>query len=318
MYVRGMENELPTAAQPRYPVRLAAQKSGVSPHVLRAWERRYHVVTPARSGGGQRLYSELDVQRLQLLRHLTGRGHGISQLAKLSLAELESLAATAEAAPQRDRTSDPAAEFTSAAVRAAKCLDAGDLQGVLERAAVGLGVPTFLDEVAGPSIREIGHGWRDGTISVAQEHLATVVFRQVLGWIIDTFEAKQPAPKMIVATPAGQTHELGALMAAAAASVENWDVVYLGADLPAAEVVSAARQAQARAVALSIVHPGDDPGVIHQIIEIRQALDPGVHIFLGGATVTANIEQFSLPGVRAFDSLIQFRVALRAMEAQRS
>jgi MerR family transcriptional regulator, light-induced transcriptional regulator len=318
MYVSGMQNELPAAAQPRYPVRLAAQKSGVSPHVLRAWERRYHVVSPARSGGGQRLYSDLDVQRLQLLRQLTGQGHGISHLAKLSLAELEALGGTAGEAAQRSRTSDPAAEFRSAAIRAAKCLAAGELQAVLERAAVGLGVPAFLDEVAGPSIREIGHGWRDGTISVAQEHLATVVFRQVLGWIIDTFEAKQPAPKMIVATPAGQTHELGALMAAAVASVENWDVVYLGADLPAAEVVSAARQAGARAVALSIVHPGDDPGVISQISEIRQALDPSVHMFLGGAAVAANIDQFSLAGVRAFDSLIQFRVSLRTMEGQHS
>src|SRR5918992_4046083 len=75
--------------QPRHPVRVAAQRSGVNPHVLRAWERRYRVVTPVRSEGGQRLYSDLDVERLRLLRRLTGRGHGIGQLARHSNEELE-------------------------------------------------------------------------------------------------------------------------------------------------------------------------------------------------------------------------------------
>jgi MerR family transcriptional regulator, light-induced transcriptional regulator len=314
-----MKDELISAAQPGYPVRVAAQKSGLSPHVLRAWERRYQVVTPTRTEGGQRLYTDLDVQRLRLLRGLTERGHGISHLAKLALDQLESLAGTQNEVEQTaGQITTRATEFRAAAFRAAQCLAGADLQAVLERAAIGLGVPAFLDEVAGPSIRQIGHGWRDGSISVAQEHLATAVFRQVLGWIIDTFEAKQPAPKMIVATPAGQAHELGALMAAAAASVENWDVIYLGADLPAGEVVSAARQADARAVALSIVHPVGADGAVRQIKEIRKGLDPGVQIFLGGAAVDQSPEQFSLAGVRAFDSLTQFRVALRDMEAQHS
>ena len=73
--------ELSDSRMPRYPVRLVALQTGLTPHVLRAWERRYGVVTPTRTDGGQRLYSQLDIERLSRLRRLTERGHGIGRLA---------------------------------------------------------------------------------------------------------------------------------------------------------------------------------------------------------------------------------------------
>src|SRR5512143_2420604 len=77
---------------PRHPIRVVAQRTGLSGHVLRAWERRYHVVEPTRSEGGQRLYSEADIERLLLLRRLTEAGGAISQLAHLPSSELRRLA----------------------------------------------------------------------------------------------------------------------------------------------------------------------------------------------------------------------------------
>jgi DNA-binding transcriptional MerR regulator/methylmalonyl-CoA mutase cobalamin-binding subunit len=307
-------------AEPRYPVRLAAQKSGVTPHVLRAWERRYQVVAPIRSKGGQRLYSELDVERLRLLRRLTGHGHSIGHLAKLPLGELEGIAAEVDIPQQTAGAvtprSDQAAEFRSAAFHAAQCLAAGELQAVLERAAASLGVPAFLDQVAGPSIREIGHGWKNGVVTVGQEHLATAVFRRVLGWIIDTFQVRDPAARLLVATPPRQVHELGALMAAAAAATAGWDVIYLGADLPVAEILSAAKQVKASAVALSVVLPTDDPGLIEDLAQLRQGLGPEVELFLGGAAVAQQPEPFGAVGAQIVDSLAEFRTALQRLREQ--
>jgi len=77
------------SATPRHAVRITALRTGLTPHVLRAWERRYKVVVPGRSEGGQRLYSDLDVQRLILLRRLTERGHSIARLAGVSQEDLE-------------------------------------------------------------------------------------------------------------------------------------------------------------------------------------------------------------------------------------
>jgi DNA-binding transcriptional MerR regulator/methylmalonyl-CoA mutase cobalamin-binding subunit len=305
-------------ANPRYPVRLAALKSGITPHVLRAWERRYRVVTPGRSAGGQRLYSDDDIERLRLLRRLTAQGHGIGQLAKLPLDELERLwreeEQTEEVGPTDFGMTERAVEFRSAVFKAAQCLAAGELQGALERSAVTLGVPAFLEQVAAPAIREIGHGWQDGTITVGQEHLATAVFRRVLGWIIDTFDVNEPSARLIVGTPPRQAHELGALLAAAAAAAEGWDVIYLGADLPVGDIINATKQANAQAVALSIVTPEEDGRLVEELKQVRQGLGPEVHLFLGGAAVTRQPERFASIAAVLPESLTEFRLSLQELQ----
>lgn len=305
-------------ALPRYPVRLAALRSGITPHVLRAWERRYRVVTPSRSAGGQRLYSDQDIERLRLLRRLTAQGHGIGQLAKLPLDELERLWRDDEEAEDigADDTAvnDRVLEYRSAIFKAAQCLAAGELQGALERAAVTFGVPAFLEQVAAPAIREIGHGWQDGTITVGQEHLATAVFRRVLGWIIDTFDVNEPSARVIVGTPPRQVHELGALLAAAAAASEGWDVIYLGADLPVRDIISATKQAGARAVALSIVTPEEDGTLMEELKQLLQGLGPEVQLFLGGAAVTRRPQRFSSIGAVLPESLSAFRLTLQELQ----
>ncbi|MEP7104831.1 MAG: MerR family transcriptional regulator, partial [Chloroflexota bacterium] len=175
---------------PHYPVRLVALRTGLTPHVLRAWERRYGVVTPIRTDGGQRLYTQHDIERLSRLRRLTERGHAIGRLAPLQLDELmrldeESAANAAASAPADAKAArSPAGSTTDygeEALRATQRLDAVELQAILERAAVTLGVPEFLDGVVAPALEDIGRGWRAHAVSIAQEHLATAVFRRVLG-----------------------------------------------------------------------------------------------------------------------------------------
>ena len=220
--------------------------------MLRAWERRYGVVTPTRTDGGQRLYSEHDIERLGRLRRLTESGHAIGRLAPLELAELmrldeESAADGAPRASLRRQTLAIAWRERSATtprrrVRATQRLDAVELQAVLERAAVTLGVPEFLDGVVAPVLDDIGRGWREHSVSIAQEHLASAVFRRVLGWLLGVYEVNGAAPRLVVATPPGQVHELGALMVAVSAAAEGWAVTYLGPDLPVADLVSAVAQ----------------------------------------------------------------------------
>ena len=221
---------------PRYPVRLVAVRTGLTPHVLRAWERRYGVVSPARTEGGQRLYTDLDIERLRFLRRLTDRGHAIRRIALLPIAELarldeetgvvEERAASADGASRATEAEQADAESVSeaiaAALQATRRLDGVELQAVLERAAVTLGVPVFIDEVVAPALVRVGHGWAEGSVSVAQEHMATAVFRRVLGWLFRVYEVRDTAPRLVVATPPSQVHELGALMVATSAAAEGW------------------------------------------------------------------------------------------------
>ena len=304
---------------PRHPVRLTAFRTGLTAHILRAWERRYQVVTPARSGGGQRLYSDLDLERLHLLRRLTERGHSIGRLAKTSLADLERMVREEDVA---SAIAEPAVgsrpeDFRSAAINAARRLDAAELQAVLERAAVTLGVPGFLDEVAGASLKKIGQDWSEGTLSVAHEHLATAVFRRVLGWILRVYEVNGAGPRLVVATPPRQAHELGALLAGAAAAAEGWEVTYLGADLPIPEILTSARQVGAAAVALSIVYPAIDSRLMTDLQQLRSGLERGVGVLIGGAAASAERERLTAPGVEVVDSLAQFRTALPRLQGQR-
>lgn len=304
-----------TSDQPRYPVRLVASRTGLSPHVLRAWERRYGVVIPTRTEGGQRLYSDLDIERLRLLRRLSERGHSIGPIAGLSLeslAQLDPAAASDEPALGESPTATPhdadtVRELREAALRATRGLDGGSLQMLLERAAVTLGASDFLDRVAVPVLDEIGRGWSEGSISVAQEHLATAVFKRVLNWLLGVYEVKGPAPRLVVATPPGEMHELGALMVAVTAAAERWYVTYLGPDLPVADLLDAARQSDAGAVAISTIHASDRAALEQSIRMTRQGLPRGVPLLLGGAAVPELELESPEHGILMVDSLTELR-----------
>jgi methylmalonyl-CoA mutase cobalamin-binding subunit len=86
----------------------------------------------------------------------------------------------------------------------------------------------------------------------------------------------------VVATPSGQLHELGAVIVASAARNLGWRVIYLGPSLPSAEIAGAALQNRARAVALSIVYPRDDPSLARELDSLKRYLDPEVKILVGG------------------------------------
>lgn len=310
-------NEPADIQTPRFPVRLVAVRTGLSQHVLRAWERRYGVVAPIRTEGGQRLYSQMDIDRLSRLRRLTERGHGIGRLASLGLDELTRLdqEIEAEATPDPTPARSPGGsirDITAAALQATRRLDGVELQAVLERAAVTLGVPDFLDGVVATALDEIGRGWTERSVSVAQEHLATAVFRRVLGWLLGVYEINGPAPRLVVATPPGQVHELGALMVAVSAAAEGWGVTYLGPDLPVVDLVSAATQTGARAVAVSVVYVPDGRAVAAALQETRANLPARVPLLLGGAAAPAILER-DIAGVMVIDSLADLRALLRRL-----
>jgi MerR family transcriptional regulator, light-induced transcriptional regulator len=319
-------NPAADTAVARYPVRLVALRTGLSAHVLRAWERRYGVVTPSRSEGGQRLYSDLDIERLAHLRRLVEGGHAISRIASLPLDALARLEEETGSAAAHDvggmgRLEDHARAksiqaFNEGAMRAIRALDASGLEEMLERAAMTLGVQDFLETVAVTTLEDIGHGWSERSVSVAQEHMATAAFRRVLGWLLGVYQTTGAAHRLVVATPPGERHELGALMAAISAAAEGWNVTYLGPDMPVEELLGAIGQTRAEAVALSIVQPGDERGVLSVLREIRAGLPPRVALFLGGAGAHRIHAGIETAGVQLIDSLADLRPALQRLAAE--
>jgi MerR family transcriptional regulator, light-induced transcriptional regulator len=308
----------------RHPMRVVARRTGLSADLLRVWEKRYDVVKPARSSGGRRLYSDADIDRLRLLYRATLAGRGIGQVAALSTQALATLVrrdADAERANGNGRASStdaraaaPAtAEYLADAGRAIERLDAHALEGVLRRAVVALPVATLLDDLVAPLLERVGTQWREGTVRPVHGHLTTVVLRRVLDRVIDTASAPGASPHLIVATPAGQAHEFGALLTAATAAAEGWRVTYLGAGLPAEDIAEAAVRTRARAVALSLVYPAGDPAVAHELRRLRTLLPDRVTMLAGGAAASAYRAQLDEMDIRLLADLGELRAVLRAL-----
>ncbi|MGB0225452.1 MAG: MerR family transcriptional regulator, partial [Litorivicinaceae bacterium] len=73
---------------PRHPIRLVANRTGLTVDLIRAWEKRYHVVEPARSDTKRRLYSDYDIERLRLIRIAKQNGRRLVDVAPMSLEAL--------------------------------------------------------------------------------------------------------------------------------------------------------------------------------------------------------------------------------------
>jgi len=275
----------------QYPIRLVARRTGLSAHVIRIWEKRYGAVEPERTDTNRRLYSPEQIERLTLLRELKQAGQSIGQVAKLTTPKLRQLAAELDGASSRAArppASAPATNsFLEACLAAIKALDSLALEAELKRAATALGALGLLKRVVAPLAQTIGDLWRDGTLTAAHEHFASAVIRVLLGHTTKPFGGAKHAPVLVVATPAGQIHELGALLVGATAANFGWHVTYLGASLPAAEIAGAAKQNRAQAVALSLVYPEDDPGLEGELTRLREFLPVDVPLLVGGRAMPA-------------------------------
>ena len=310
-----MTNDARTQEEGRHPIGVVAERTGLSPEVLRVWERRYDVVDPARAPGGQRLYSDADVERLRLLRRATQGGRSIGGIARLSMEDLARLVRDDDEARAR-REPDvapeaPPPESLAEAVELTRSLDGARLETLLRRAIAVQGVPRFLESAAAPLLRRIGEEWHAGTITPAQEHLATRVVQRVVMGALAELGVPDDAPAFLVAGPAGERHEMGALLAAAAAASEGWRVIYLGTDLPASGIADAARASGARAVGMSLVFVEDRPRLLAELRDLRERLPLSVPLVIGGRAATSLERELKQTGAHLVADLDALRATLR-------
>ena len=222
-----------------YTIKHAAELTGVSVATLRAWERRYGIVTPHRTEAGYRLYDAEAVRALSVMNALVVEGWAPRQAAAETLRRIES---GDDAAPVAlDSAGSTAAEpaGTAAFVDAAARLDAVTLAEVLDERFSRGSFESVVDGWLMPALRALGEGWAEGRVSVAGEHLAAYAVQRRLAAAYDAAASRASGPRVIVGLPPGARHELGALAFATAARRAGLAASYLGADLPAADWSSA-------------------------------------------------------------------------------
>jgi DNA-binding transcriptional MerR regulator len=227
-----------------------SRRAGVSPELLRAWERRYGLLTPTRSPGGLRLYSLDDLERVRLMsRHI---GEGLAAREAAALARRASLSAEPTTPPARETTTTPFdPEFARAELaRTTEAFDEPGAQTVLDELLAVATLEALLSQVVVPYLHELGRRWERGELSVAQEHFASNLLRGRLlglarGW------GSGGGPRALLACPPGERHDLGLIVFGLALRNRGWRIHFLGSDTPTASLVEASRAIQPELIVLS-------------------------------------------------------------------
>ena len=257
-------DKLPTDV-PRCPINVAARRSGLSAHVIRAWERRYSAITPDRTSKARRLYSDWEVHRLVVLRQAVELGHRIGEIARLPIEELRALVGRdavpgVEASPRIPLPRSRLIEVTLDAVRAFD--SAGYAQSLLQ-ATRTMAVPELFDDFVTALLAEIRAQIAAGEMRVAHERFAWAYLRDFLSDLLASSGAAPWSSTAVISTPEGDHREAAALMAAVTASRAGWDVVYAGPAVPVGELAYIVRQRHAAVVILGLLPgstaPADPP-----------------------------------------------------------
>ncbi len=304
-----------TAPEPgSHPLRVVMRLTGLSADTLRIWERRHHAVTPARTDGNARRYSDRDIRRLGLLAAATANGHPIGTLVLRSDEELVRLAAPAPTPSNRDDLS-PTEYLVSQFLDAVEAFDPRASEEVLRRGAALLPPKQLALEVIAPAMRAVGDRWHDGKLSVAQEHMATQQARAVVERVKSAGGASHNAERILFAAPEGHLHELGLLIGALLATHHGFDAVVLGANTPIEDMLSASKRAGAPLVVVAVSRDLDTDEQRILTARLRKLATqrdvwiglPRGHALSGMASVA-----------RVFDSLQDLDMALAARASTKS
>lgn len=311
-----MVDILKSSTEPAHPIKVVATRTGLSKDVIRVWERRYSAISPARADTGRRLYTDADIDRLLQLKKATAMGWRISDVAQLPQGELDKLLETElqgqqqalQPAPLETLSSETGDSYLQRCILAIEELNPWKLDSLLASASVAMSIPRLLDELVAPLLSTIGERWHRGELRVGHEHMASSVIRRFLDNLRETASIHADGPTILVTTPSGQNHEMGAMMAAVVAAVEGWKTIYLMPNMPARDIAAMAMQAGARALALSITYPPDDPLIASELRFLKRQIPEGVALFVGGqaaASYVAVLEEIGARHLTSFGDIIE-------------
>jgi DNA-binding transcriptional MerR regulator len=218
-----------------------ARRVGVSPELLRAWERRYGLLRPIRSGGGFRLYTSEDAERVARMRAALDEGLSAAEAARQALAQ---------ARPTEGLLDDARGRFLAAVRR----YDEAAAQSVLDEALSAFMLETVVRDLILPALRQIGDEWANGTLEVGQEHFASNLIRPRL-LALARLWGRGGGPLAILACPPGERHDIGLIAFGLLLRSHGWRILFLGADTPIGTLERAIAATDPRLVVVASVDP---------------------------------------------------------------
>jgi MerR family transcriptional regulator, light-induced transcriptional regulator len=276
---------------PIFNTKAVARETGVPPDTFRAWERRYGVPRPQRTPGGHRLYSERDMAVIRWLRDRTGEGMNISHAVML-------LTNVLEEAPQPAANSEARAldRMVDELVTTLTSFDAAGGERIVSEAFSIYPFESVLLDLVQPAMVEVGERWHRGEINVAAEHFATEFVRRKLAGLLNVFENNASRETIVVGCAPQELHDMGVLFASLFLVRRGWHVVYLGPQVPLADLLETVQKVKPDLVCLS-ASTVETAAFMQDVARALQKRFPQVRFGYGGRIFNANPElSLTMPG----------------------
>ncbi|GEL73996.1 MerR family transcriptional regulator [Myxococcus virescens] len=274
-------------AERTYRINIAAELAGVRVELIRAWERRYGVLTPRRTPAGYRAYTDRDVAVLKQLKRLTDEGVAISEAAKLLPQLMEGLEAAAAGRGASPDARLHAETWRESVLAAAQAYDQPRVSDVLDEVLAALPPLKAFDEVLAPLLCDVGERWESGTLTVAQEHLVSQMVRARLVSLLHAAPLGRHRHGVLACFPE-EEHEMGLLGAALRLRHLGVRVTLLGQRVPVEDLGRAVLALRPDFVGLSTVASRSAEAFEDTLTRLRQALPRGLPVWVGGAAARSH------------------------------
>ncbi len=273
---------------PVYTIKTVVQETGIAPATLRAWERRYGVLSPGRSDGGYRLYSERDIATLRWLKNQVDAGVSISRA--VALLEIRHRAGE-EPELEVERTPHPVAPaenvrgtdtIVDELVETLSLFQEPHAEAVLGEAFALYPVDVVAEEIVTPTLVEIGERWHRGEASIVQEHFATAFLRRRLTALFHAYPQPLSGPLAVTGSGPSEWHDVGILLVSLNLRRHGWRVIYLGQNVPAEHLLREVRKLKPDIVCLSAATLESAKGLEEVYVLMIEIPDPKPRLVFGG------------------------------------
>lgn len=269
--------------EPRFRISVVAEMVGISENLLRAWERRYKILQPQRTGAGYRTYTTRDVELLRRVKQLLAQGVAISEVVPM----LPTLRRQAKRG--REAVEGVGVErWMQSILDAAKRDQQPEIVSVLDEAFATLSPVAVLEQLIVPLQRTVGELWHARQLSSAQEHLVTHAVRSRLLSLIQGGALAPSRRHAVCACLPEEDHEIGLLGAALRFRDAGFRVTYLGARTPIDELAQLVKVLEPEVVALAQVHSIEEKQLRQALTVLHQAVHAGTRVIIGGAGAEAH------------------------------
>ncbi|NPV86756.1 MAG: MerR family transcriptional regulator [Anaerolineae bacterium] len=241
--------------EPQYTIKTVSKQTGILPVTIRAWERRYTLLTPKRADNRYRLYSERDIAILKWIQNSINSGVSISRAVSnlktyIDHGYLPEVPQT-PALFAEIRQTHPPAYYANHLYKALLGHDDTAADKILQEAYAIFDMLVVFEDILLPCMFEIGEAWYRGELSVTSEHRASNFIKAKLMSLLQTYPNRRKVPSVLVGCAPFEQHEIGPLMLAILLRRMGHRVEYLGPDIPLDDLLVYVREERPAVIVLS-------------------------------------------------------------------